>query len=258
MRKYSVITTVIFCTLMSFNTCKTAKVTAPQQPSPVYIGDNARNRIDWAGSYTGVLPCADCEGVETRVMLTADGTYVMSQKYLGRDTESFETKGTFQWSALGNTVTLTDARDKTLTHFAVAENQLTQLDRDSRVITGELAKNYILTKVNPLLVGKHWKPVELGGKLVESGRAYILLGADDSKVSGNLGCNDFVGEYELKTGNRLRFGKLVVTSKMCLSATVEDQLKEALNRADSYRATGDSLVLLRARMAPIAIFTAAE
>lgn len=35
-------------------------------------------------SWRGVLPCADCEGIETSLFLQKDGTRVMNQRYRGR------------------------------------------------------------------------------------------------------------------------------------------------------------------------------
>jgi copper homeostasis protein (lipoprotein) len=32
-------------------------------------------------SWRGVLPCADCEGIETSLFLEKDGTWVMNQRY---------------------------------------------------------------------------------------------------------------------------------------------------------------------------------
>ena len=32
-------------------------------------------------SWRGVLPCADCEGIETTLYLEKDGTWVMNQRY---------------------------------------------------------------------------------------------------------------------------------------------------------------------------------
>ncbi|WP_227651745.1 copper resistance protein NlpE N-terminal domain-containing protein, partial [Klebsiella pneumoniae] len=33
-------------------------------------------------SWRGVLPCADCEGIETSLFLEKDGTWVMNERYL--------------------------------------------------------------------------------------------------------------------------------------------------------------------------------
>ncbi|MEM6896979.1 MAG: META domain-containing protein [Pseudomonadota bacterium] len=38
------------------------------------------------GSFTGTLPCADCEGISHHLDLWADGTYQMRREWLGRET----------------------------------------------------------------------------------------------------------------------------------------------------------------------------
>jgi uncharacterized lipoprotein NlpE involved in copper resistance len=55
-------------------------------PDPAHV---ARNSLDWAGSYRGLLPCADCDGIETVVRLENDGTYRLQLKYRGRSDEVF-------------------------------------------------------------------------------------------------------------------------------------------------------------------------
>lgn len=39
-------------------------------------------------SWRGVLPCADCEGIETSLFLEKDGTWVMNERYLGGHVKS--------------------------------------------------------------------------------------------------------------------------------------------------------------------------
>ena len=44
----------------------------------------SQNALDWASSYEGVLPCADCPGIKTRLILNPDGRYELSTQYLDR------------------------------------------------------------------------------------------------------------------------------------------------------------------------------
>jgi heat shock protein HslJ len=139
--------------------------------------------------------------------------------------------------------------------FSVGEGKITMLDQEGNEITGELAANYILAKVNPALLGKKWKLSELAGKEVDVPQeAYIMLDAASNSVSGNLGCNDFTGSYELKNGNRIKFSRLAVTQKMCLNMEIEDGLKKTLETVDNYNIADSKLILNRARMAPLAVF----
>jgi heat shock protein HslJ len=110
-------------------------------------------------------------------------------------------------------------------------------------------------KVDPLLVGKHWKLIELNGKPVEKTEAFLILDQDKNTVSGNWGCNTFNGSYELKIGNRIKFSQLTNTLKMCINdMEIEEGFKKALGMADNYNVNEKNLVLNRARMAPLARF----
>ena len=60
-------------------------------------------------SWRGVIPCADCEGIETSLFLEKDGTWVMNERYQGvsRDPSSFGSYGT--WARTADKLVLTDS-----------------------------------------------------------------------------------------------------------------------------------------------------
>lgn len=107
---------------------------------------NAKNSFNYHGSYLGVLPCADCEGMETEITLKRDNTFVKKTKYLGKgDRQTFEEKGKYSWDNAGNMIILegiTSAPNK----YYVSEGAITQLDMSGNVITGELSEKYRLKK----------------------------------------------------------------------------------------------------------------
>jgi len=249
MKKNIIIMVCAISMFMGFNACKSKNSVVEGDLS----SQNSQNSLVWAGTYMGVVPCADCTGIETRVTLNRDGTYAMVLRYIDRD-GIFETKGSFVWNEAGSAVILTDSKDKTVTKYAVGENKLTQLDKEGKVISGTLSNNYVLAKVDDLLVGKRWRLVELNGKPVNKKDAFITFDANSNKVSGNFGCNNFTGTFNLRTGNRIEFSQTVNTLKMCLDMEVEDGFKKALNMADNYNVSENRLGLNRARMAPLARF----
>lgn len=111
------------------------------------VEGNAQTSLDWNGTYKGVLPCANCDGIETKLTLNEDKTYVISELYQGKgDTKPFESKGKFSFDKTGNIVTL-DATDKR--QYFVSENRIIALDQEGKIIQGNLAKNYELQKQNP-------------------------------------------------------------------------------------------------------------
>ena len=109
-------------------------------------GHNAQNALDWAGMYKGVLPCADCEGIETVLILNSDNTYLLRTNYLGKpDALAIEKTGPFRWNAAGNTVILGNL-ENTPNQYFVGEDKMIQLDLSGNPITGGLADKYILAK----------------------------------------------------------------------------------------------------------------
>lgn len=99
-----------------------------------------------AGMYKGVLPCADCEGIETILVLNADNTYLLKTTYLGKpDAVATEKTGTMRWNPAKNFIVL-GGLENAPTMYLVGENKLTQLDMEGNPITGNLADKYVLTK----------------------------------------------------------------------------------------------------------------
>lgn len=108
-----------------------------------FTGDNSMTSLDWDGVYVGELPCADCSGINTTVTIKSDNTYIIEEIYIGKDTSSFETKGTFKWDDTGQKIILSNDRHP----YFVGENTLTLLDSDGNKNTGDLEALYVLRKV---------------------------------------------------------------------------------------------------------------
>ncbi|MGR5143508.1 copper resistance protein NlpE [Photobacterium sp. DNB23_23_1] len=106
---------------------------------------SARNALDWDGTYTGILPCADCEGIKTELVVKKDGTFIMTEVYLGKEGNAFEYEGSFNWNTAGNTIALLGAGDDAVQYY-VGENQLFRLDREGNRVEGDLASHYMLRK----------------------------------------------------------------------------------------------------------------
>ena len=107
-------------------------------------GHNAKNSLDWNGEYEGVLPCADCEGIKTTILLKDNGTYTITTKYLGKGEEE-TVEGTFEWDAAGTVITLIDGNEEAY-KLKVVEGAIQKLDIEGKEITGELAELYFLQK----------------------------------------------------------------------------------------------------------------
>lgn len=145
---------IVLCTSFLFFSCKKEiKQTEIKSDSIVEravdtlsISDNSQNSLDWQGTYKGVIPCADCEGIETEITIKYDLTYVVKTIYLGKGKgEIFEETGRFVWDKTGSKISLEGLKGKS-SQYKVGENQLIQLDMEGKIITGALAEKYVLTK----------------------------------------------------------------------------------------------------------------
>lgn len=215
---------------------------------------NSQNSLDWEGVYTGTIPCADCEGIRTMINLSKNMTYVMETKYQGKSEEIFKSKGTFSWDKSGSYLVMNG--DSRKPSYKVGENMLSVLDTEGKLITGNLANNYTLTKETNTLTEKYWKLIEINGKTVKSSEkeAHIILKATDNRIIGNSGCNSFAGSFEQLPGNRISFSKIASTRMACMDMSIEDQLFNILSTVDNFSFNEGILSLNRARMAPLARF----
>lgn len=233
--------------------CQTKKTVGNDGADPAH---NSRNSVDWAGTYQGTLPCADCPGIRYTITLNDDDTYVVKTRYLERGDSVFTESGTFAWDENGGKITLADRGEK----FQVGENKLFHLDMEGNRITGTLAEHYVLTKISDQITDRYWKLIEVSGQAVADKSTqkepYIQLNSEDNRVQATGGCNGMGGTYELKEPNRIKFSQLIGTLMACENMEVENGLKRALESADSYHVHGDTLQLFRARMAPLAKFVA--
>src|SRR5204863_9833135 len=82
--------------------CKSSKKPENSTSSSAPAADTNQNSLDWEGSYTGSLPCADCAGILTQVDLLKGNRYRMESRYLGKPIEPVVKEGSFTWNSQQN------------------------------------------------------------------------------------------------------------------------------------------------------------
>jgi copper homeostasis protein (lipoprotein) len=235
-----------------------SKATAEQVTAEVADAHSAQNSLDWSGSYSGVLPCADCEGIATELTLKDNGTFELSEKYLGKE-EAIERKmkGSFTWE--GNSVILRSEKGRSVIYH-VEENRVRAMDTEGNLIEGALAGNYVLAKHgNPEVENKRWQLVELNGKEVKGTPEthYIQFQSSDNTLIVKAGCNMIYNRYKIKNMYRLEVTPGITTLMACEDKT-EDELVKVLLQADNITFNENTLAINKARMASLAIFKLVE
>jgi uncharacterized lipoprotein NlpE involved in copper resistance len=144
MKKILLSATLLALLSVGFVSCGQKTKPDNQETSGTIDTQNSQNNSDWKGTYSGVIPCADCEGIRVEITLN-DNTYQASYLYLGKQDATQDLfSGKFSLDTSSNIITLDN--QEIPPYYQVGENKLTQLDMEGDEITGEMAEMYVLTK----------------------------------------------------------------------------------------------------------------
>lgn len=124
------------------------KTDAQQQDSLTVVAPDMHTSevaLDYYGTYEGTLPCADCEGIKTALTLNEDKTFVLNSEYLGKKKDNkFEEKGSYEIE--NGEIVVAKISDSETNYYKLQEGSVAMLTSDKKMVEGELAPNYILTK----------------------------------------------------------------------------------------------------------------
>jgi len=102
------------------------------------------------GTFYGVLPCADCQGIEYELTLNADGTYAKRTHYLGRGMQVHNATGTYEILGRNRLVLGGKDLDNGMNQFAIMGSELEMLDTEGEEIETGFRELYILSKERPV------------------------------------------------------------------------------------------------------------
>lgn len=206
-------------------------------PAPVVDMHTSRNSLDWAGTYEGILACADCAGIHTQLTLERDGSFEMVTRRLVRDAAPSSSSGRFDWAPDGNTVVL--ATEEAPRRFAVGEGRLLMLETgQTRPAWGRADATLPLsspawrgTQQDPgdVLEDHRWKLVEaidaanrrIGALFPDAEHSFVFRFAE-SRLHAQGGCNGFRGVVSIDPE-----GMLDVTGRMSTLMACPAPLMEA-------------------------------
>ncbi|MEQ9878265.1 envelope stress response activation lipoprotein NlpE [Pectobacterium aroidearum] len=115
------------------------------------IGCHTRSQVQeeplkpMAQSYRGVLPCADCGGIDTSLFLEKDGTFVLREQYqtTREGNNTFASYG--QWRRTADKLVLTDSSGEKR-YFRPVDKGLEMLDQQGLPINSSLPRQLTATE----------------------------------------------------------------------------------------------------------------
>ena len=228
--KFSVILLAVL-TVVSAAAQQSGAGAPPARPPDMH---NSRNSLDWAGTYEGVLPCADYPGTKTRLTLNGDGSYRLLTKVQGSQNAEKSVSGVFTWQLSGNAITLDERGGRK--QFSVGEGRLTLL-RPEGGAPQSPAANLVLTLAAPApqsgeleqqLVRYRWTLVfatdannrRIAGLPPSQDRPVVLSFAG-SRLSIQGPCNRLIGGYQVTGANQLTVNVGASTKMACDPALMQ-------------------------------------
>ena len=108
--------------------------------------ENKSENSNFYGTYEGILPAADCEGIRTALTLNNDNTYVLRSEYIGEKDAIFESKGSYHFIN-GRLMELAQSSSNEKSYYKILDGSKVMLsEKEGTVNQGVLAEYYILKK----------------------------------------------------------------------------------------------------------------
>ena len=139
---------VILIGCISFHSCKKEE-DKPQTAEDRYniiagMADKVNSK-SISASYSGMLPCTDCDGIAALLTLNNDYTFGLQTTYIGKNNNEVNTQeGSY---TIESNVIILDISDIP-NQYKIGENFILQLDSDGNEIKGNNAEMYKLIKIN--------------------------------------------------------------------------------------------------------------
>ena len=131
MNKILILSTIIFLIIIG---CSSAPEFVPDPKSVTFLTN---------GIWLGMLPCADCEGIDYQINLKNDYTFKQKSVYKGKSEEIFIDEG--RWGFVSDSVIAVSGNED-YKMFLIQQDHLVMLDQDGNKIESSFEERYHLSK----------------------------------------------------------------------------------------------------------------
>ena len=131
MKKILILSAIIFLIIIG---CSSAPEFVPDPKNVTFLTN---------GIWLGMLPCADCEGIDYQINLKNDYTFKQKSVYKGKSEEIFIDEG--RWGFVSDSVIAVSGNED-YKMFLIQKNHLVMLDQDGNKIESSFEERYHLSK----------------------------------------------------------------------------------------------------------------
>lgn len=199
-------------------------------------------KLDWQGTYFGITNCANCDGIETKLVLQKGNKYILSLNATNSRQKEFTQQGTFTWQ--DSMIILKGVKDATASRYKVEANQVKQLYLIDHKIQGEDWTGYTLKKLSSIAFEeKRWQLIELNHKPVEGSPEthYIIFDSKSGLMTTKVGCNLVRNDYKLRNKIQIKWALSIYARSPCPEGNIEEEFLDTLLSADHISVDGDIL-----------------
>lgn len=144
-KKKFLLSVAIMMALASCTGSQKKSVVEGQDSVAVVTSVNNALSVDYCGTYEGILPCADCDGIKTTLKINNDATYDLKSEYLKKKSAVFTESGTYRVIS-DKIIELTTPSSGDKTYYKILDKAIALSDNEGTIAQGELAEDYILKK----------------------------------------------------------------------------------------------------------------
>lgn len=234
------------CTNMNKNSGESVIVSDSFYPNDSTI-------VFWEGIYTGLIPINGSDEIAA-IWLNDDSTYILMTTPLDNSEIVDIIEGNL---TINNNVIQVPVYDSIL-NFGITDNALSPLTNNLTQSSPIIKEKYKMLKKGGI-TETFWKLKELNGEKIKlhelDSEPYVMVSPDSTNISGNCGCNNFMGNCKIKKRNRIDIEKVATTQMYCPSLPFENEVLDMLNNTNAYLIVSDTLILFNGDM-PVGMFIA--